>query len=454
MKQTILFYVRMETQFFELIRVYNFLASDFSVKMELKLLFEDLPLSVSKRMFDYCKAHNISYDICKVNYSFNEISKTQLIKLKLCEYFGGSMAFIKNLFYETNFFLSYFASENIKLIFVGEDGVGTTPSLFCAAKKLKIPTIVVPYEYSQKQQAVESIVSSSRPAADFQPDNWKQYIIFSLFRKWKTKHQSQIYLRLPKDITIAMLFFNCGPKLPWAVNGGYSSKLFCDSLYMRDFYYKEGIEKKKIKLIGNLGYDEMYHALKKTDEYWEAYSHASLIDNKKIRVLFAFPPDYTSRQNSVFKKYEDFIDYWVNLSQTSNLIIPYFQAHPAVSEEQISYIKNKKITFENENIVQLIPKIDVLITSVSSIIRLAIALKKPVINFDLYHFNYPDYLNVKGVKTVNDLNDFSSEFSKISTDLYYVELLKQDMKEESQRWGLIDGHVKKRMLSEIHEYIQ
>lgn len=444
----------METQFFELVRVYHFLASEASIKVELKFLFEELPLNVSKRMFDYCNAHNIPYDVCDVKDSFKKISKIQFIKTAMCKYVGGSSPFIKHLFYETNFFRDYFLSEKIKLMFIGEDGVGTSPSIFCAAKKLKIPTIVVPYEYSQKQQAIESIISnSSRPPKDFQPENWKQRIIFFLFRKWTTTYQSEIYLRLPRAISLAMLFFNSGPKLPWSVNGGDCSKLFCDSPHMRDFYYKEGIDKKKIRLTGNLGYDEMHLFLKENERYWLAYSGSTLIDNKKIRVLFAFPPDYTSRQKSIFKKYEDFIDYWVKLSQISNLIEPYFQVHPAVTEEQKNYIESKGITLETDNIVKLIPKIDVLITSVSSVIRLAIALKKPVINFDLYHFNYPDYLMVSGVRHIDNLDDFHTEFSKISSEMEYVRALKKDMSEESLRWGIIDGQVKNRMLAEIKEYL-
>lgn len=452
MRKTIIFYVQLETQFFELVRVYQLLATTDCGTTNFKFLFKTLPMPVLERMTHFCNENEIPYDIEAIDPKHKRISVLQRVKRKLCTFCGGAGIFLQNLFYETAYFVSYFSAEQVSLIFVAEDGIGTSPALFSAAKKLHIHTVVIPYEYSHKKQAIESILSNGRPIIDFQVNDFKSRLIFFLARKWKTKYQEQVYLRIPRDICIAMVFFNFGPKRPWSVNGGYGTKLLCDSQHMQDFYHSEGLKKKKIRLTGNLGHDQMYHALKKVPQYWKAYDKASLIDKSKMAVLFAFPPDYTASRNSAFHKYEDFIDYWITLSQASPFVIPYYQVHPSVTEAQKSYIRSKGIFLEMDNIVQIIPKIDVLVTSVSSIIRLAIGLRKPVLNFDLYHFDYPDYLGVCGVKTTSDLQDFASEYARISTDLDYVQGLKQEMKAISNKWAILDGQVGKRVLSEVQEY--
>lgn len=454
MKKTIIFYVRLETQFFELARVYILLASTpFFKQLNLKILFEDISTNSINRMANYCKENNINFDICKINSNYRKFSRYQKIKRFIFGCCGGSSAFLDNLFCETNYFFSCFLKENVKMLFVGEDGVGITPSIFRAAKQLGIYTITIPYEYSGKKQVLESIISDDKQKSDFQLNAWASRIVFFLLRKWKTNYGGETYLRLPKYMALSMIFFDCGPKLPWSVNGGYSLKLFCDSQHMKDFYLDEGISRKKIKLTGNLGHDHIFSVLKKNKEYFDAYENASLINKSQIRILFAFPPDYTASRNNVFQKYEAFIDCFISFSKISNLIVPYYQVHPAVTEEQKKYIESQGVKLETENIVELIPKIDVLITSVSSIIRLAIALRKPVVNFDIYHFDYPDYLNVSGVKTINSFEDFKLEFSKIATDLNYVDSIKQSMKPISDRWAMLDGKVSERILSEIKECI-
>lgn len=446
--KTMLFYVRMETQFLELMRLHALLTK-LSDETKLIILFDNLPSSILDRMTSHCKLNHINYEICDVENHKATLDLQKIIMLCLCGLLGGSPAFQQNLYHEAHYFHSFFKSNHVTLIFVGEDGVGTTPSLFHAAKKLKIPCITVPYEYSSKKQAIESILSRADINA-FKPITYIDKIIAMLFPKWLTSNDGEKYFRLPKHILIPMILFSSQPKLPWSVNGGPSSRLFCDSNIMNDFYKAEGISPYKIKQIGNLAHDNIYNILKSNEAYWAAYEMGTLIDGSYIKVLFSFPPDYTSSHKSLFETYESFIEYWINLSRENPFIVPLYQAHPAITDAQISLIESKGVILQKENIAQLIPKIDILVTSVSSVIRHAIALRKPVLNFDLYNFDYPDYRGVSGVQTVNTLESFTDEFQKTFTKQAQVIELKQQMKGVSNNWAMLDGKVGERILLEIN----
>ncbi|HAU0491499.1 TPA: hypothetical protein JBG21_14710, partial [Legionella pneumophila] len=118
----------------------------------------------------------------------------------------------------------------------------------------------------------------------------------------------------------------------------------------------------------------------------------------------AFPGNYITDRKEFceFKSYNDLVDYWISALKNLPNVKLLFQAHPAVTQEQRKYIESKGITLLTDDITKLITECDLLITSVSSVIRLAIVCKKPVINYDVYHFNYPDYLSAPGVIHVQD----------------------------------------------------
>jgi len=87
----------------------------------------------------------------------------------------------------------------------------------------------------------------------------------------------------------------------------------------------------------------------------------------------------------------------------------------------------------------LIPRCDVFVTAVSSVMRWAIAGRKPVVNYDVYNFDYPEYVDAPGVANVATKDDFRSALRRLATDAaaWSAEVAEQTAR--GGAWGTPDG---------------
>ncbi len=96
---------------------------------------------------------------------------------------------------------------------------------------------------------------------------------------------------------------------------------------------------------------------------------------------------------------------------------------------------------------------DLYVASISATIRWAIASGIPVINYDIYKFNYQDYIGVQGVMTVFNFNDFSSALHMLTSDSDYLATLGAAQKKHAAEWGLIDGKFAERFHALVNAYL-
>ncbi len=123
-----------------------------------------------------------------------------------------------------------------------------------------------------------------------------------------------------------------------------------------------------------------------------------------------------------------------------------FQLHPGVTDEYMVYLESIGAKISSRNIADLIPLCDIFVTSVSSVIRLAIVCGIPVINYDVYRFQYTDYVDAKGVLTIQDKAKYKNTLDKLIADRSYYKLIKDNQKVCSGQWGFLDGKVGTRMM--------
>ena len=64
---------------------------------------------------------------------------------------------------------------------------------------------------------------------------------------------------------------------------------------------------------------------------------------------------------------------------------------------------------------------------------------KPVLNYDIFQYNYEDYNVARAVITVRSLNDFESHLKKLCCSSRDYAILKQIQDECANEWGMLDG---------------
>lgn len=350
-----------------------------------------------------------------------------------------------------------FNKYKVDLIVLGEDGMGMNSSLTKAARHKKIPMIVFPYEFSTTKQIVESIIRFKDYETDFGALHfWNRLALYLYPNKWSRNIQGKPILRTSGYHIMAQELSGCSPKLPWTVHGGYANYLAAESPSMVQHYRNEHIDSSKIVLTGSLAFDTLHEQLKKDPKLEMAYLNTQAISSGELCILSAFPGDYTKERKELceFNDYYEVLDYWISQLQIFTQAKLLFQAHPALSQEYRDYLQNRNITLLSDDIATLIPQCDVLITSVSSIIRMAIVCKKPVINYDIYHFNYPDYLSVPGVIHVQDKMQFAAATNKIVSDPLNYEYYAHQQALKGEEWGLLDGQVQTRIRDLINRCLE
>lgn len=309
-------------------------------------------------------------------------------------------------------------------VIVGEDGVGGNLAWIAAAKRKGIPVFVVPYEYSGIDQAIEAIRPNIGDYRVSGPIAWA-------LAKWRPSWVKQIdgkdTLRLPLRFALGYEIAGVAPANPWTVHGGGADLLLAESPQMEQHYKNEAVPLEKIACTGSLAFDDLHRALQ-----------AAKPESDRLRILCALPPDYTGGRGPM--PYGTLVGQWLDEARKHGNVT--VQAHPAARTS----LESIGVQCDTRDITALIAENDLLITSVSSIIRYALAAGRPVLNFDCYKFDYPDYVGAAGCVTVNSIGDFVAQFEQISSDFASYRTRAVN---DAARWGVIDGKSKDRFAAAL-----
>lgn len=334
------------------------------------------------------------------------------------------------------------------LVVVPEDGIGGNRAIIKMAKEQQIPVVVVPYEYSQKRQPAEAIKSLPNYEFLYGMKNPINRLIARWLPQWIYDYGGECLLRDTGASVLIDEWMGLAPCLPWVVHGGQADCIAVESEQMRQHYLNEGLPANKLVLTGALSDDALFETKNESENRRSALSDKLKLMSQKRLVLCSIPPDHVaSRPVCDFNNYCDLLSFWIDglLALQGTEVI--FQLHPRVTFEQAECIANRGGMIVHDNIAGLIPLCDILVTSVSSIIRLAISCGKPVVNYDVYRFGYTDYAEAEGVLTFQERDEFSATVQKlIEREAYYNEIVERQMS-CSARWGILDGKVGDRFLA-------
>jgi hypothetical protein len=120
--------------------------------------------------------------------------------------------------------------------------------------------------------------------------------------------------------------------------------------------------------------------------------------------------------------------------------------HPRITQEEIERLDLTGFGVAPDNIAQLVPLSKFYIASSSATIRLAINCGIPVVNYDVYQYDYDDYKHVPGVLLIKTQADYADAVHGLgSSDAQYDEL-RNAQTLFAREQTLIDGNAGARLL--------
>ena len=335
-------------------------------------------------------------------------------------------------------------SHDINLIVLGGDIVGHDMAHYIqVGHKLGIRSVLAPQWFAGPKEPAETISH-----LDCHKITSILNRIFAFLNpEWRYSHFGIDLIRLPAWNALVLCLFRVNPPNPWVLHSGYSDLILAESEAAKSYAISLGIPESKITVTGSICHDII---------------SSSRLDFKESdgdlarTALCALPPnmfyDANPSRRAQFETYDEMINFWVQgLKKVfgDNFLIC---IHPSSGNEVTDLLTTCNAPFTREGAVYLIAHFDVYIASISATIQWAIAKGIPVINYDVYRYNYPDYQGLDGVVTVFTKRAFMEAMMKISFDDKYYDYLRDKQSELSARWGLMDGAAHMRIYKTLKKY--
>ena len=296
------------------------------------------------------------------------------------------------------------------------------------------------------------MADEKEPLSIIKSDNSNGLLLKSRFdfvvAKWIPKgvifSESNQYFRMPKHILIAKKICGTLQENPWILHSGGQDLTLFESNRHVDLAMKYGFNPSRYEVTGSFMIDQLDSSKIDYFHYWHSSS-----GNKVPRVLCAIPPNmFSSRSFYVkeFESYREFVTEFIQVIESEYGGNVVYSLHPSSNDSRgfIEEMVGERCSFES--ISNLLPSCDLYVASVSATIGLALALGVNVINYDVYQYDYSDYVNEQRVMYASNFSDFKYLISRpISTDRI-----------PDVNWGQIDGEslarIKSRLLIEANSF--
>jgi hypothetical protein len=340
---------------------------------------------------------------------------------------------------------------NPDLIILPEDVVGiVSPQIIKAAHRLGIPSLILPYTIANQEEAFRSL--SAQPAYQrTHPANW---VISLLYPRWVMERDGISLVRLPGPHLLGHEFTGTTPPDPWMMNSGFANAIAVENRAMLDYYRDAGLPDSKLRLVGAV-YDDYLakYRLNKEAELANLRQELGLAEGKPVLTIVGCPDQSSGHHPGGFE-YEDMADMCKHIAEALQPLKVHYEIvvrpHPNFLKmgDLLEEAGFRKTTVDTARLIALS---DAIVAFASATIRWAIACGVPVVNYDVFQFNYDDYKGFEGVVHANSLKEFDDALRRLVPHQEDFALLKRKQAEICEDWGRLDGRSVERIVGLIEE---
>lgn len=339
------------------------------------------------------------------------------------------------------------------VLILPEDNVEYSTAAFIrAAHELRMPAIVIPYSLCNSQEPAEAYYN--HPA--YQAARPLNRLVCKFFPQWKLAYRDRTLVRMPAAWILAREYLNLGPPNPWLWNSGDADCYVVDSQAAYRYYVDCGQPAERTRVLGTLRQDNLAEFRIAASFERERLLVEQHLPPRDLLVVCAFPPYQTPmpKPGCEFANYRELCDAWLAelaaVSERANvLVVP----HPRMSAEEVALLKGRGVAVVTEDIVRCLAVADIYVASVSATIATANACGIPVVNYDVYGYNYDDYKQVPGVLAVHTRAEFREHLRKLTSDVAYLAEIRRAQQAIAAEWGVLDGGASRRLCHLIEELV-
>jgi hypothetical protein len=327
------------------------------------------------------------------------------------------------------------------LVVLPEDNVDhLTPVMVKVAAARGIPTVIVPFTVANHLEPAEAFFGN--PAYTLGRIG---RALFARYPWWIAEHRGAQLVRMPVPEALALQHSGYAPPQPWILNSGDARAIAVESEAMHAHYRACGLPASQLVLTGALYDDVLAAATRDADE-----THRELGLDARPVFLCALPPDQIATRppgTCAYATHEDLVRAWIDTLVRDDVQVV-VSLHPRTPAGAVQFVEGLGAKLAQIDVARLIPMCDVYVSSASATIRMAIACGKPVINYDVYRYDYTDYAGVPGVFTMTSHDEFATTVARLAKDR------SETTASVMQRWANLDGRAGERMLALFESLVE
>ena len=349
------------------------------------------------------------------------------------------------------FYHDLFAKLNPDIMVLPEENIGYLSHLLIQqAHECDVRVVVMPYTIDNPVEAAEVQMKNSGCIVK----GGLRRIFAQRYPQWMYEHKGVQLFRLPFPAAAAIQFMGAAPARPWQNICSFADAVAVECEALRSQHASGGVNSAKLRVTGSFALDKMAEVVRDA-ETLKAQLLAELeLDPAKPVFLAAIPPDiFKSKQRMVeFIDHAEVVIFWIEtLAATGwNVMV---NLHPHLNSEVIHLGEHPNVRLCQRPVAELLPLCDVFVACISATIRWAVAAAKPVLNYDLYQYDYHDYSSAPGVVHMTTREEFSHEITRITKDDVHREQLSRAQASVAVDWGILDGGGSQRLRALFSELI-
>jgi hypothetical protein len=328
-----------------------------------------------------------------------------------------------------------------------------TAPLIKVARRLGIPSVIVPFTIPNPREAIEAAFSESPDHLQL-PDLLADRLAIEMFPRWALTYKNRMLLRLRGNLAIACEQAGIAPPSPWVVNSGFADRIAVESEQMLAIYRNLGFPAHQLSLTGSATDDMLHEAIGRRESRKRSlYAELGLREDFPLLLTSLVPNQLQSPVPFCeFERYEAVLEFWVSaLAKWRHRYNIVLKVNPRTPWQDFLYLEKFGAKVAPVDTIDLMPLAEIYVASISSTLRWAIACGIPSVNYDVYHYRYGDYLGASGVVHVETKGDFVTAIDRLAGDDAYRDEARERQLAQAGSWGHLDGRATERLVALFEE---
>jgi hypothetical protein len=343
--------------------------------------------------------------------------------------------------------------HEVGLVIAPGDNVGyATPLLFQEAHRAGKKALIVPFTVSnQLEMAVD--LRRHRRYSMARLDN---LVFGTAYPRWVFEHAGKKMVRLPAARGLAVEWSGLAPPDPWVLNSGAADALAVESHYMWDYYRRAGLPEAKLRLTGMPGDDAAARALGEAALARDALMAELGLPADRRMVLFSYGEYhhfFATGPAPEFAGQAELTRFWLQALGGMRGYNVVLSLHPSLKREDMGHLESDRVKISTRPIEDLIPLCDVYAVSISATTRTAIASGKPVVDHDVFHFDYDNFRGLDAVWIARTRAEFAGTLARLAEDEVFFQAACAAQRRLAPRHANLDGRAGERILALVDELV-